>query len=76
MEKNWGSSFPSEWLWMEAAQNSTVQFAFAGGPLSFNGLEVTGHLLGYRSPRVGSWNFHPLGKLAGQGISLGVVISI
>lgn len=60
MEKNWGTSFPDAWMWAQG-ENSTAAtcLAVAGGPTAVGPLPVTAFLLGFRSPKVGAWSFHP-----------------
>lgn len=62
-EKNWGDTFPSAWIWAQGvSEDNTVHFALAGGP---KGLPLVPFikpvlwLVGYRSPKVGSWDFDP-----------------
>eukprot|EP01111_Echinosteliopsis_oligospora_P008298 TRINITY_DN2384_c0_g1_i1.p1 TRINITY_DN2384_c0_g1~~TRINITY_DN2384_c0_g1_i1.p1 ORF type:complete len:366 (+),score=101.64 TRINITY_DN2384_c0_g1_i1:139-1236(+) len=59
-EKNWGSSFPSEWVWAEGiSEDKTRQFALSGGKVPVVGpIGVHAWLLGFRSPSI-SWNFRP-----------------
>ncbi|KAL0477203.1 SDX1 [Acrasis kona] len=61
-EKNWGDAFPKAWIWAESVNaNNTVHFALAGGPkkIPFTPFEPVLWLVGYRSPKVGAWNFKP-----------------
>lgn len=63
MEKNWGTSFPRGWIWLEGMQiskgKSAVTLALAGGYASVAGIEVPNQfLVGYRSNGL-KWNFHP-----------------
>lgn len=63
MEKNWGTSFPSGWIWAEGMelQNGKPRsiFAVAGGVAIIAGADVPNqYLIGYRSPLL-NWNFRP-----------------
>lgn len=58
-EKNWGSAFPSAWLWGQAAStDNRSQLVFAGGAIRLGPLGVEPYLAGYRSPRL-TWDFRP-----------------
>jgi len=61
-EKNWGDTFPKAWIWSEGrSEDNTIHFALAGGPkkIPLTPFEPVLWLVGYRSPRVGSWDFAP-----------------
>lgn len=55
MEKNWGESFPSAWIWAQGITVSKVVLALSGGVVDFEkiGLNVTSFLVGYRNPAKG-----------------------
>ena len=57
VEKNWGSSFPSGWIWSQsfASTKPTKSLALAGG-VALPGIEA--YLVGYRSPSL-CWDFRP-----------------
>eukprot|EP00026_Physarum_polycephalum_P007530 Phypoly_transcript_07593.p1 GENE.Phypoly_transcript_07593~~Phypoly_transcript_07593.p1 ORF type:complete len:336 (+),score=43.56 Phypoly_transcript_07593:209-1216(+) len=59
-EKNWGESFPSEWIWAEGTSaDNLYHFALSGGDVPIVGpIGVHAWLIGYRSPNA-SWNFRP-----------------
>ena len=61
MEKNWGDSFPSGWLWLQGVnaeeqkvpksideELDQVSFAVTYGPVRFYVVDVPGHLGGFR----------------------------
>lgn len=59
-EKNWGKSFPSQWVWAEAtSKDGKYLFALSGGTVPVVGpIAVTAWLIGWRSPKH-VLNFHP-----------------
>ena len=63
MEKNWGNSFPTAWMWAQGYSSSTgATFAITYGPINilFQSISVDGHLAGYRNPRADiSVDFRP-----------------
>ena len=63
MEKNWGDSFPTAWMWVQGYSPSTgATFAITYGPIDilFQVISVDGHLAGYRNPQAGiSMDFRP-----------------
>ncbi|RPA82025.1 hypothetical protein BJ508DRAFT_414301 [Ascobolus immersus RN42] len=71
VEKNWGVSFPSAWIWMQSFKLSdtgkppTASFALAGGSI----LGQKAYLMGYRSVKDGvSWDFRPAYTLMPFGV--------
>lgn len=66
MEKNWGVSFPNQWIWVEGMSSFSsihekpdVTLAFAGGDADVAGISIPNQfLVGYRSALL-DWNFHP-----------------
>ena len=61
LEKNWGDSFPTAWIWSQGIlAHSNISFALSGGPVDVLGLSVTAFLVGYRNPNKNiSLNFRP-----------------
>lgn len=58
-EKNWGTAFPTSWIWAEAVGEGSTRLALAGGPAPIGPIIVPdAYLLGYRSEKL-NWNFHP-----------------
>lgn len=58
-EKNWGTAFPSSWIWAEAFGSGQKRLALAGGPVPIGPIVVpNSFLVGYRSEKL-NWNFHP-----------------
>ncbi|KAI0826988.1 hypothetical protein BC628DRAFT_1418595 [Trametes gibbosa] len=58
-EKNWGAAFPAGWLWAQAfAADGARTLCFAGGQ-ALPGVPLQAYLVGYRSPRLGQWDFRP-----------------
>ncbi|KAG8980278.1 hypothetical protein FRB94_011992 [Tulasnella sp. JGI-2019a] len=63
VEKNWGTSFPLGWTWMQGFSSAQdprtgselTTFALAGGKI----IGQRAYLLGYRSPAL-KWSFRPL----------------
>lgn len=55
VEKNWGRSFPSGWIWSQASGPMGSTFCLAGGDALYG---VQSYLIGYRSPRF-QWDFRP-----------------
>lgn len=55
LEKNWGKSFPKQWIWSEgvARDGSNVTFAVSGGLVNFSLFSVDAYLVGYTNPSVG-----------------------
>ncbi|KAH9855673.1 hypothetical protein C2E23DRAFT_866749 [Lenzites betulinus] len=67
-EKNWGAAFPAGWLWCQAFSadpdpSRTHSLCFAGGQ-ALPGVPLQAYLVGYRSPRLGAWDFRPPWALA------------
>lgn len=60
-EKNWGNSFPSEWIWTEGYDSvQNVTYAGVFGTLNFGPLPVPAMLFGYRNYKCGlSIDFRP-----------------
>jgi len=60
MEKNWGTNFPSAWIWAEGVDHTSgFKFALAGGIAVIAGLPVpNAYLIGYRSKQL-KMNFRP-----------------
>ena len=50
MEKNWGPSFPSAWIWTQGVTSNHISYAIAFGPLGFGPVTLSGHLGGYKNP--------------------------
>lgn len=58
-EKNWGTAFPTSWMWAEARGSGKARLALAGGPAPIGPIVVpNSFLVGYRSEKL-TWNFHP-----------------
>jgi hypothetical protein len=59
-EANWGTVFPSSWVWGQSqAENNEAQLTFSGGFVDFHPqVSIEGYYLGYRSPDI-SWSFNP-----------------
>eukprot|EP00931_Biecheleriopsis_adriatica_P060248 TRINITY_DN36160_c0_g1_i1.p1 TRINITY_DN36160_c0_g1~~TRINITY_DN36160_c0_g1_i1.p1 ORF type:complete len:841 (-),score=136.83 TRINITY_DN36160_c0_g1_i1:23-2524(-) len=60
-EKNWGTAFPSSWIWGEAIEDKpgNLRLAFAGGPAPVGPVTLpNAYLVGFRSEKL-DWNFHP-----------------
>lgn len=51
LEKNWGKSFPSEWIWSEGISfdKDNATFALSGGLVDFSFISVNAYLIGYRN---------------------------
>ncbi|KAK7088546.1 uncharacterized protein [Littorina saxatilis] len=59
MEKNWGETFPTAWVWSQGVTKSNVNLALSGGIVHFI-RDVTAFLVGYRNPGKNIvWNFTP-----------------
>lgn len=52
LEKNWGKSFPRQWIWSQGVSSSgdNASFALSGGLVDFPFLSVNAYLIGYRNP--------------------------
>jgi hypothetical protein len=61
VEKNWGGSFPSKWLWAQGISES-FDFAFAGGDLGINDRLPNAYLLRWRG-RNTQFEYGPLDNL-------------
>ena len=55
LEKNWGKSFPKQWIWSEGISRDqrNVTFAISGGLVDLSIISVDAYLIGYRSPSAG-----------------------
>ncbi|KAJ3079318.1 hypothetical protein HK102_003867 [Quaeritorhiza haematococci] len=63
-EKNWGSAFPSHWIWAQGTKEigggAKYHLAIGGGRTPVGPIVMeNAFLVGYRSPKVGTWNFAP-----------------
>ncbi|XP_053375726.1 uncharacterized protein LOC128545959 [Mercenaria mercenaria] len=66
LEKNWGNSFPRQWIWSEGVSfdNDNATFAMSGGLVDFPFLSVNAYLIGYRNPmKKLSLDFRPVDSL-------------
>ncbi|KAH3883255.1 uncharacterized protein LOC127834112 [Dreissena polymorpha] len=61
MEKNWGQSFPAQWIWSEGVQpENNASFALSGGLVALPIFSVNAYLIGYRNPKKNiSLDFRP-----------------
>ncbi|MCK5584072.1 MAG: hypothetical protein KAI33_09780, partial [Elusimicrobiales bacterium] len=59
IEKNWGRSFPSKWIWSQGiGDNNNSHYAIAGGEVDFGIFKMTAFLAGFHTPKI-SWDFKP-----------------
>ena len=59
IEKNWGKSFPSKWMWSEGiTDNNNSHYAFGGGEVDFGAFKMTSYLVGFHTQKI-SLDFKP-----------------
>src|SRR3989339_157784 len=59
IEKNWGKSFPSRWIWSEGiSDDNKAHYALAGGEVKMAGVNLTAFLAGIHTSKI-KWDFRP-----------------
>ena len=53
IERSWGKTFPSAWMWVQAtSEDNSAHLALAGGPLRIGFITLESFLVGYKSALV------------------------